>query len=332
MIAGIVLAAGRSVASGPPQAIAAGPRRAADPAHPPSRAGVIAGSGNSRRRPRGGLVRDAVAGLPVECVFNPDSAAGQSTSVRAGLAALSPEVESAVFILGDQPGVDPKVIDALIAAWRTSAPRSSLLATRTEWATRSCSTGGSSQSWPLWRAIPGRVSSSAPITTPANCYWCPSPDRPHRTSTPKPTTPRSSPRCHLNDRAFSLSPRTGGERSSIFQSRCHSERQRRISFPSNGRRGYTEILRYLRMTRRVTAALSLERAFVHHPVERATERLHGLVDIISGVGDARHASRVEQIDTFKQHSQVEQPIQPSVPALFQSLAETPSGTRISPPV
>ncbi len=65
-------------------------------------------------------VRDAVADLPVECVFNPDAAAGQSTSVRAGLAALSPEVEAAVFILGDQPGIDPNVIDALIAAWRAS--------------------------------------------------------------------------------------------------------------------------------------------------------------------------------------------------------------------
>ncbi len=62
----------------------------------------------------------AVAGLPAECVFNPDAAAGQSTSVRAGLAALSSEVESAVFILGDQPGVDPKVIDTLIDAWRES--------------------------------------------------------------------------------------------------------------------------------------------------------------------------------------------------------------------
>jgi molybdenum cofactor cytidylyltransferase len=65
-------------------------------------------------------VRDTVAGLPVKCVFNPDAAAGQSTSVRAGLAALSPDVEAAVFILGDQPGVDPAVIDALVTAWRTS--------------------------------------------------------------------------------------------------------------------------------------------------------------------------------------------------------------------
>jgi molybdenum cofactor cytidylyltransferase len=65
-------------------------------------------------------VRAAVADLPVECVFNPDAAAGQSTSVRAGLAALPSEVEAALFILGDQPGIDPKVIDALMAYWRTS--------------------------------------------------------------------------------------------------------------------------------------------------------------------------------------------------------------------
>jgi molybdenum cofactor cytidylyltransferase len=61
-----------------------------------------------------------VADLPVTCVFNSDAAAGQSTSVRAGLGALSPEVDAAVFILGDQPGIDPAVIDAVIDAWRTS--------------------------------------------------------------------------------------------------------------------------------------------------------------------------------------------------------------------
>jgi molybdenum cofactor cytidylyltransferase len=67
-------------------------------------------------------VRETVAGLRVECIFNPDAAAGQSTSVRTGLAALSPAVEAAIFILGDQPGIDPTVIDALIAAWRESSP------------------------------------------------------------------------------------------------------------------------------------------------------------------------------------------------------------------
>ena len=65
-------------------------------------------------------VRDTVADLPVDLIFNPDAALGQSTSVRAGLAALAPETEAAMFILGDQPGIDPKVIDALIAAWRKS--------------------------------------------------------------------------------------------------------------------------------------------------------------------------------------------------------------------
>ena len=65
-------------------------------------------------------VCDTVSDLRVTCVFNPDAAAGQSTSVRAGVNALSPAVEAAVFILGDQPGIDPAVIDVVIAAWRTS--------------------------------------------------------------------------------------------------------------------------------------------------------------------------------------------------------------------
>lgn len=63
-------------------------------------------------------ITQAVAGLPVHIVRNPDAALGQSTSLRAGLAALSPDVEAAVFILGDQPEIEPRVIDALIEVWR----------------------------------------------------------------------------------------------------------------------------------------------------------------------------------------------------------------------
>lgn len=62
----------------------------------------------------------AVADLPVSVVVNPDYALGQSTSVRAGLAVLPQETEAAIFLLGDQPEVNADTIDALIAAWRSS--------------------------------------------------------------------------------------------------------------------------------------------------------------------------------------------------------------------
>ncbi len=63
-------------------------------------------------------IRETVADLPVGIVVNPDSALGQSTSVRAGLRALHPETEAVIFLLGDQPAVAPEVIDALIVAWQ----------------------------------------------------------------------------------------------------------------------------------------------------------------------------------------------------------------------
>ncbi len=68
-------------------------------------------------------VRAAIAGLPVKIVFNTDAALGQSTSVVAGMQALPSETEAAVVLLGDQPGIDPETVDALIAVWReTGAP------------------------------------------------------------------------------------------------------------------------------------------------------------------------------------------------------------------
>jgi molybdenum cofactor cytidylyltransferase len=49
-------------------------------------------------------------------VLNERFSVGQSTSLLAGLAALGPEVEAVVVLLGDQPGIRPQAIDALIAA------------------------------------------------------------------------------------------------------------------------------------------------------------------------------------------------------------------------
>jgi molybdenum cofactor cytidylyltransferase len=61
-----------------------------------------------------GACRAALGDRPVQVVVNPDWAQGQSTSVRAGLAALPANASAALFPLADQPGVTPTVIDALI--------------------------------------------------------------------------------------------------------------------------------------------------------------------------------------------------------------------------
>jgi CTP:molybdopterin cytidylyltransferase MocA len=46
---------------------------------------------------------------------------GPGASLRCGLAALPDEVEAAVVVLGDGPGIDPRAIDRVVAAWRGGA-------------------------------------------------------------------------------------------------------------------------------------------------------------------------------------------------------------------
>src|SRR2546430_5362617 len=43
---------------------------------------------------------------------------GPGASLRCGLAALGPDVEAAVVVLGDGPRLDPRAIDRVVAAWR----------------------------------------------------------------------------------------------------------------------------------------------------------------------------------------------------------------------
>ena len=49
-------------------------------------------------------------------VYNPDYAEGLGTSLKAGIAALPPEVDGAVVCLGDMPQVDAALINRLIGA------------------------------------------------------------------------------------------------------------------------------------------------------------------------------------------------------------------------
>jgi len=64
--------------------------------------------------------RAALGDRPVQVVANPDWAEGQSSSVQAGLTALPANVSAALFLLVDQPGVTPPVINALIERHTTT--------------------------------------------------------------------------------------------------------------------------------------------------------------------------------------------------------------------
>jgi CTP:molybdopterin cytidylyltransferase MocA len=57
----------------------------------------------------------------VSVVENPEWEEGQSTSVRAGLLALGPEVGAAVVLLADQPLVGPEAVGRLVAAFEEGA-------------------------------------------------------------------------------------------------------------------------------------------------------------------------------------------------------------------
>ncbi|HEX7940954.1 MAG TPA: NTP transferase domain-containing protein, partial [Gemmatimonadaceae bacterium] len=43
---------------------------------------------------------------------------GMSTAIRAGIVALPADVDAAIIALGDQPLVDARVVEALLARWR----------------------------------------------------------------------------------------------------------------------------------------------------------------------------------------------------------------------
>ncbi len=68
----------------------------------------------------GEAVRAALHGLPVRFTMNEQWAEGMSGSIHTGIAALAPDTDAVVIMLGDQPTVTPEIIDHLIAAHATS--------------------------------------------------------------------------------------------------------------------------------------------------------------------------------------------------------------------
>jgi molybdenum cofactor cytidylyltransferase len=63
-------------------------------------------------------VRSRVDFGAARVVENPVFTAGCSSSYRAGIAALNPKSEAIMIILGDQPGIQPDVINRMADEWR----------------------------------------------------------------------------------------------------------------------------------------------------------------------------------------------------------------------
>lgn len=61
-------------------------------------------------------IRRQLADMDVILVLNPNWAEGQSTSVQAGLQALGKDVGGAIFFLGDQPQIPPRLAQSLVEA------------------------------------------------------------------------------------------------------------------------------------------------------------------------------------------------------------------------
>ena len=119
-VSGIVLAAGasRRMDAGPPKQLrelSGEPlvRRVVKAALASRLGEVVVVLGHAAKE-----VAGALAGLEVPTVDNPDHRRGQSTSVRAGLAAIDPGAGAALFMPADQPLLSCRLIDRLIGTYR----------------------------------------------------------------------------------------------------------------------------------------------------------------------------------------------------------------------
>lgn len=114
-VAAIVLAAGRSTRMGPHNKLCENlngsplVRHAVEAALASRADPVLVVTGHDSD-----AVRAALAGLDVRFVHNPDYAAGLSTSLKAGLAAVPPASAGALVLLGDMPNITDGIINRLI--------------------------------------------------------------------------------------------------------------------------------------------------------------------------------------------------------------------------
>ncbi len=68
-------------------------------------------------------VENVIADLPLQLVHNPEYSNGQSSSLRAGVAALPDKAMAVLVLLGDQPFVSAAIMRQLVQCWQsTHAP------------------------------------------------------------------------------------------------------------------------------------------------------------------------------------------------------------------
>lgn len=78
---------------------------------------IVVVTGGAREKVEG-LAGQLAGSLPARCVFNPEHEAGEMlSSLQRGLAALGPEVESALVGLGDQPQVSLEAARKVVRAF-----------------------------------------------------------------------------------------------------------------------------------------------------------------------------------------------------------------------
>jgi molybdenum cofactor cytidylyltransferase len=145
MISGVVLAAGTSSRFGRPKQLAdltGKPllQHVIDALEESSLDDIVVVLGHEARR------IEAALRLPdkARTVTNVHYALGQATSLRAGLEALGPQVNAALIVLGDQPGLTTAMVAAVLNEQATSAapivrarfrsvPGHPVVAARSEW-------------------------------------------------------------------------------------------------------------------------------------------------------------------------------------------------------
>lgn len=122
-IAALVLAAGQGRRMGGPNKLMAEiggrslVRIAAEGALASRASSVTVVTGHQRE-----AVERQLAGAGVRFAHNPDFAAGMSTSLRRGVAALAGEPDGVVILLADMPGISSAILDRLIEAFDPTRP------------------------------------------------------------------------------------------------------------------------------------------------------------------------------------------------------------------